>query len=91
MEDYFAQCPFCGNGLLRPWTCATCSSVIALCDECELAWADPALIVGNAGTPADGAYPECVVCGGNLAEGRSASAVEIDRAGLRKFIEGQAD
>jgi hypothetical protein len=68
----------------------SCKSVMALCDECELVWANPRSVLQNATVPADGSYPTCPGCRGDLATGHPAIDTELENAGLAAAIAGQS-
>ena len=41
---HIARCGFCEQGLLRFMRCHSCTTVVAVCDECELVWLDIAAV-----------------------------------------------
>ncbi len=65
-----ALCIFCGDGQLIGWRCASCDSVVALCDECELIWSNPRSLLRDASRLSDGNFPVCPICKGDLRDGR---------------------
>lgn len=85
---YISECKFCYNGMVRFWLCPNCSSLVGLCDECELIWIDIKGLYENNDKESDGAFPSCPKCKANLADGHFASEKEIDYFGLKKFIKG---
>ena len=61
-EPFIAACVFCTNGLLRVHRCQSCSSVVAICDECELRWNDVAAVFKDPKRPSQGSFPFCDYC-----------------------------
>jgi len=84
--SFLTSCPFCLDGLLRPWTCPHCSSVVALCDECELLWWKPLFVIKDRTVPADGGFPTCPCCGEDLSSGGYSSHSDLEESGLLAIV-----
>jgi len=88
-RPYVGACPFCGNGILRYWTCKNCSSLLVICNECDLIWKDAAAAAEH--READGTFPDCPNCPATLADGHESSDEEIAANGLDETIAGYYD
>ena len=51
---YIAQCGFCHQGHLQFMRCHSCTTVVAVCDECELVWLDISAVKGEPAGSRDG-------------------------------------
>ena len=89
-RPYLARCGFCEQGLLRFMRCPSCGGVLAVCDECELVWADLAAVSADPSTPAATAWPYCPICQTSHAHWGHLDREEIERAGLTRFVSGQS-
>ena len=87
---YVGECHFCGNGLLRPYRCAECDEVVAICDECELTWKDLAKVYKKKTTKSSGAFPACPCCETAKAEWYYVTSKEMKSWGLDDYIAGES-
>ena len=83
---YVNHCHFCGDGLLRLRRCQSCQQIAAICDECELTWADVAAVHHDAKRPASDAFPACPHCSARQPDWSILSTQEISGAGLAGFV-----
>lgn len=89
-SPYIARCGWCEQGLVRLFRCDECDAIVAICDECERAWRDPADIHANPRAKSDGAHPNCPVCpNGDVTWTRLADD-EIDENGFSELVAGRS-
>lgn len=89
-RPFICSCSFCGDGLLRMLECSTCDSTVALCDECELMWADIPAVSDDSNLSSDSSYPRCPSCGDSDAEFRQLSLDDVREAKLEQFTDGES-
>lgn len=65
---HIGSCGFCGQGLLRIVRCNSCDEIAAVCDECELVWADPEAVAKDPQRSSSSAHPKCPHCEENPVE-----------------------
>ena len=89
-RPYIAHCSFCGDGMLRFVKCDTCDEVVALCDECELMWADVAAVSDDANLSSDSSFPRCPHCGDSAADFYWMEGEDIRGSRLENFADGDS-
>lgn len=82
---YITQCGFCQQGHLRFMRCHSCTTVMAVCDECELIWLDISAVQANPRTPAAAAFPSCPACHSKQPYWSRLSRTEIERTSLSRY------
>jgi hypothetical protein len=82
---YIAQCGFCHQGHLQFMRCHSCTTVVAVCDECELVWLDISAVKANPQVPATVAFPKCPACHSKQPYWSRVSRAEIERTSLSRF------
>lgn len=89
-RPFICGCSFCGDGLLRFLKCDTCEQAVALCDECELMWADIPGVSDDANLSSASSYPTCPHCGDEAAEFHWLSKEDLRDEQLEQFAEGES-
>lgn len=87
---YIARCGFCGQGLVRLYRCDECDAVIAICDECERLWRDPAVIHDDPKARAHGAHPNCPACPNGDVTWTPLDEAGITANGFEKLVVGRS-
>ena len=79
-------CPFCQQGQLSLAACGSCHAIVALCDECELLWADVRAVCADPQTHSSGTYPTCPACDTEIARWYWLTPEQVTKAGLHDCL-----
>lgn len=82
---YITQCGFCEQGHLQFMRCHSCTTVVAVCDECELVWLDISAVKADPCVPATAVFPKCPACHSKQPYWSRLSRAEIERTSLSRF------
>lgn len=82
---YITQCGFCEQGHLQFMRCHSCTTVVAVCDECELVWLDISAVKADPRVPATAVFPKCPACHSKQPYWSRLSRAEIERTSLSRF------
>jgi hypothetical protein len=88
---YITQCGFCKQGHLQFMRCHSCTTVVAVCDECELVWLDISAVKDDPRVPATSAFPKCPACHSKQPYWSRLSRSEIERTSLSRFVAAPAE
>ena len=83
---HIARCGFCEQGLLRFMRCHSCTTVVAVCDECELVWLDIAAVKDDPQTRSSSAFPKCPACHSKHAYWSRLTRQEIESSSLSRYM-----
>lgn len=89
-EPYIARCGWCEQGLVRLHRCQECGATVAICDECERTWRDPAAIHADSRAKSNGAHPNCPFCPNGDVTWARLTEEEIEQEGLTSLVIGQS-
>ncbi|MHB0954867.1 MAG: hypothetical protein ACYC6N_04215 [Pirellulaceae bacterium] len=84
---YIVRCGFCEQGLLRFMRCHSCTTVVAVCLECELVWLDIAAVKENPQIPSSTAFPTCPACRSSQPYWSRLTRAEVEKTSLVRFME----
>ncbi len=83
---YITRCGFCGQGLLRFMRCHSCTTVVAVCDQCERVWLDLAAVKDDPNTPASASFPKCPACHSKHAYWSRLTRPEVENSALSRYL-----
>jgi hypothetical protein len=83
---HIALCGFCEQGLLRFMRCNSCTTVVAVCEECELVWLDIAAVKDDPHMPSSSAFPKCPACHSKHAYWSWLTREEIEGSSLVRYV-----
>jgi hypothetical protein len=85
-RPFIARCGFCEQGLLRFMRCHSCTTVVAVCDECELVWLDIAAVKEDPQIPSSAAFPKCPACHSKQPYWSRLTRKEIAKSSLARYV-----
>jgi hypothetical protein len=85
-RPFIAHCGFCDQGLLRFMRCHSCTTVVAVCDECELVWLDILAVKKDPQRPSSAAFPQCPACHSKQPYWSRLTRKEIQKSSLSRFV-----
>jgi hypothetical protein len=83
---YIARCGFCEQGLLRFMRCHSCTTVVGVCEECELVWLDIAAVKDDPKTRSSSAFPKCPACHSKHAYWSWLTREEVESSSLVRYV-----
>jgi hypothetical protein len=83
---YIVRCGFCEQGLLRFMRCHSCTTVVAVCQECELVWLDIAAVKADPQTPSSAAFPICPACRSPQPYWSRLTRAEVEKSSLARYM-----
>ena len=87
---YITLCAACSKGHIRFLRCRNCDAVIAVCDQCHLAWRNIASIHSNPQCPASGQFPACPACNTTEARWSQLDHTRVVDACLTHYMAGES-
>ena len=71
--------------------CHSCTTVVAVCDECELVWLDIAAVKEDPQRRSSAAFPKCPACHSKQPYWSRLTRKEIEKSTLSRYVAKEPD